>query len=505
MRQLRRYGTQKKIRKFSTSLYVCLVILMVIVSVSLTVMASEQEEMKKRIQIINPRPDFSLSLRLDKGIGATYAPGEQVRIYFRTNKNSHVTLFGYDTGGNIRLLFPNQNQRNSLVEANQEYYVEKVIQRDTPQGTEYIQGFATTEPIIMTRELERRIEAEFHPQLEEEMNRFIPRLRGTLTSLPSQRWVSSEILYYQILERRPDSGQLRISSSPEGAEVYLNDRHIGKTPLDIESVQMGEYTIQIELLGHETWSRKIQINPGLTTFVSADLQGTEQYGSVAIRCNEDIARIYLNEEFKRLTTKDRTIQLEKIPAGFHDIRISLSGYHDWIERIAVLPNETVQLTVNLEKITRTGSLEITSNIDNALIYLDGDYQRKTSSTRGVIIPNILEGSHELRIVKAGYQDYVSIVRIEPDHLSPVDVQMQQEVQDGAIAVYCNEDDARIFINGIYMAAASAEQAKILDDLEEGAYEVTVIKEGYRIWLEEVYVYPGETISVFADLIKIESL
>jgi hypothetical protein len=45
-----------------------------------------QEDMKKSIQIINPRPDFALTIRLDKGAGATYAPGERVRVYFRTTE-----------------------------------------------------------------------------------------------------------------------------------------------------------------------------------------------------------------------------------------------------------------------------------------------------------------------------------------------------------------------------------------------------------------------------------
>jgi membrane carboxypeptidase/penicillin-binding protein PbpC len=168
----------------------------------------------------------------------------------------------------------------------------------------------------------------------------------------------------------------------------------------------------------------------------------------------------------------------------------------------------VQLTVSLEKIARTGSLEITCDVDNAMIYLDGNYQKRTSSNRSVTITNIQEGSYELLVIKDGYQDYNSTVRIYPDRISRINVQMQweyQEQKDGSIAVYCNENNARIFINGIYAEMTSANQTEILDELKEDIYEITVIKDGYRIWQEKASVYPGETTSIFVDLIKVENI
>ncbi len=482
--------------------FVCLFILIVLISMASMVMAIEQEELKKSIQIINPRPDFALSLRLDKGTGATYAPGERIRVYFRSTRNAYVTIFGYDSRGNIRLLFPNQYQKNQFVEANREYYIDGVIEPGTPTGIEYVQGFATTESVIVTRELERRLAEEYLPIIGEGINRFTQRIRGILTALPPQRWVSSETLHYQVVDRRTETGQLRISSSPSGADVFLSDRYAGRTPLSMDQVRTGEYVMRIEQPGYQVWSRTIRINPNRTTTMHADLERIRQYGSIAIRCNEDNARIYLDGQYKGLTEKNRNVLLEQITEGFHDVRITLSGYSDWSRRIEVNPNQRVQLTVNLEKIARTGSLEITCNVDNAMIYLDGTYQRRTSSIRSVTIGNIQEGSHELRIVREGYQDYFTTIRIYPEQTYRINVRMQPEQRMGAIAVYCNESNARIFLNGIYRTTTLANQVKILDELEEGIYEITVIKEGYRVWLDEVSVYPGETTSVFVNLIRV---
>lgn len=490
--------------KYSLFLFGCLFVLILLISISSIAMAQQPEELKKSIQIINPRPDFSLSLRLDKGTGATYAPGERIRIYFKSTRSAYVTIFGYDSRGNIRLLFPNQYQRNQFVEADREYYIDGIIEPGTPTGIEYVQGFATSESVIVTRELERRLSEENFPVIGRGIPNFTLRIRGILTNLPSQRWVSSETLHYQVVERRTETGQLRVSSSPSGAEVYLNDRYAGKTPLFMEEVRAGEYIMRVEQSGYQTWSRTIRINANRTTTMHANLERIQQYGSIAIRCNVDNARIYVDGQYKGLTERNRNVLLERITEGFHDVRITLSGYQDWSRRIEVKPNQRLQLTVNLERVARTGSLEITCNVDNALIYLDGNYQRNTSSARSVTIGNIREGTYELRITKEGYRDYVSTIRIYADHTHRVNVRMQREILKGSIAVYCNESNAKIFLNGIYKTTTSHNQAKILDDLREGVYEITVIKDGYRTWLEEVWVYPGETTSIFVDLNKIEN-
>jgi len=490
-----------KFGRFPSFAHAILFTFILLICMSVIVPASGQEELKKSIQVINPRPDFALYLRLDKGAGATYSPGERIQIYFRTNKNAYVTIFGYDSGGNIRLLFPNQYQRNQFVEANREYRIDGVIEPGTPGGFEYVQGFATTEQVLVTREVERRLTEENNPVIGEGISIFTRRIRGILSALPSQRWVSSETLHYRVIERAAEEGRLRVSSSPSGADVYLNNRYAGKTPLSMEQIRVGEYSLRLEIPGYHSWTRNIRITPDRIAIMHADLERIQQYGSIAIRADQDNARIYLDGQYKGLTERNRNVILEQVTEGFHDIRVTLSGYQDWTQRVQVRPNQRVQLNVNLERIVRTGSLEIDSNVDNAMIYLDGEYQRRTFSNRSVIIDNIREGTHELRITKEGYLDYITNIRITSGQTRYINVRMEPEQRTGSIAVNCNESNARIFINGVYMATTSSSQARIIDELEEGNYEIAVIKDGFRTWLDEIRVYPGETTSIFVNLIR----
>ena len=45
----------------------------------------------------------------------------------------------------------------------------------------------------------------------------------------------------------------------------------------------------------------------------------------------------------------------------------------------------------------------------------------------------------------------------------------------AIVVYCNEEDARIFIDGAFRTTTSADKAVVIGDLSEGIYDIAVIK------------------------------
>lgn len=449
----------KRIAKTSLSLPSCfLFILIIVLMVTFTVLSGEQDDMKRQIQIINPLPNFFLSLRLDKGIGATYTLGEKVGIFIKTSKDSYVTLYGYDSLGNVKLLFPNQEHRNALLSANRETHIEYAIGKDALPGMEYIQGFATTEPALMSEELERRLISEYMPRLHEGINIFTQRIDNILTGLPFPQWVSSDILNYRVIERRPGVGRVHVDSQPSGADVLLNNVFIGQTPMEMELLQIGEYLVRVELEGYNPWYDKVQINDGITTYINADLIGTGQLGSISIVSNVDIGRVYLDEQFKRLTQAGKEVVIDEVAPGSCNIRISLAGYNDWQDRVEVESNQRVQLYAELEK-----------------------------------------------IADDGYQDYSSAIKTLTDRFSNDKVQKQeeyQEIAEGAVAVYCNQEDARIFIDGTFRTTTLADKAIVIGDLTEGIYDIAVIKEGYHIWQEEVAVRTGETVSVFADLVKL---
>jgi hypothetical protein len=67
------------------------------------------------------------------------------------------------------------------------------------------------------------------------------------------------------------TGGLTVSSTPSGAQVFLDNAFIGITPLTLESVASGTHTVTIRMDGYEEYSTTTPVNAGATSTVSAAL------------------------------------------------------------------------------------------------------------------------------------------------------------------------------------------------------------------------------------------
>ncbi len=67
------------------------------------------------------------------------------------------------------------------------------------------------------------------------------------------------------------TGVIKITSTPSGAEAYLDNEYRGTTPLTINAVPAGNYTVEIRERGYKNWSTSITVVQGSTESVSSSL------------------------------------------------------------------------------------------------------------------------------------------------------------------------------------------------------------------------------------------
>jgi hypothetical protein len=67
-------------------------------------------------------------------------------------------------------------------------------------------------------------------------------------------------------------GSLNVFSRPAGAQVYVDDRLIGTTPVSLSNVTPGAHTVRIALPGHQRWESHVTVTPGTATRVAASLE-----------------------------------------------------------------------------------------------------------------------------------------------------------------------------------------------------------------------------------------
>jgi len=66
-------------------------------------------------------------------------------------------------------------------------------------------------------------------------------------------------------------GTLAVYSQPRGANVFLNGRRVGKTPLLLDEMPAGSRAVRLQLDGYSAWSQGVRIVANESTTVAAKL------------------------------------------------------------------------------------------------------------------------------------------------------------------------------------------------------------------------------------------
>jgi hypothetical protein len=64
-------------------------------------------------------------------------------------------------------------------------------------------------------------------------------------------------------------GTIQLTSSPSGAEVYLDNQFQGSTPGTITNVEQGNHTLEFRYPGYQSWSAGISVPSGTSHFFAA--------------------------------------------------------------------------------------------------------------------------------------------------------------------------------------------------------------------------------------------
>jgi len=120
----------------------------------------------------------------------------------------------------------------------------------------------------------------------------------------------------------PATGGISVSSTPEGAEVYVDGALAGKTPLKSTGMRPGRHTIRVMLAGHAPFEMTIEVQAGKTSEVTAQLR-KDVFNPVLVESNPQGASVYVDGRFEGNTP----VVIEK-PAAEVPIVLSKPGY-DW--------------------------------------------------------------------------------------------------------------------------------------------------------------------------------
>jgi hypothetical protein len=82
-----------------------------------------------------------------------------------------------------------------------------------------------------------------------------------------RKWIILPLIIFVLLsgcitEKAPDKGNIQFTSSPSGAQVYLDSQFRGTTPSTVTVIEPGNHTLEFRYPGYESWSTTMVVSPG---------------------------------------------------------------------------------------------------------------------------------------------------------------------------------------------------------------------------------------------------
>ncbi|GEM_PF-757014 len=137
---------------------------------------------------------------------------------------------------------------------------------------------------------------------------------------------------------------LELMSMTGGAEVYVDDKLVGKVPLDAPlQLKPGKHTIKVHKRGFTPYIDTFKLRRGQQKELEADL--VPSGGVVVIKCNIRRAQVLLNGKSIGRTPFDGDV-----PPGKHKLQVVATGKLEESRVIDVKAGETVKLTINLKDV-----------------------------------------------------------------------------------------------------------------------------------------------------------
>jgi hypothetical protein len=151
------------------------------------------------------------------------------------------------------------------------------------------------------------------------------------------------------INTRPIPGTLELNTIPEGASVLLGDNYRGGTPLTIDGIEPGSYTVTFSRFGYARLSLPVRVEAGEITAVSGTL--IPLTGSLEITTSPSGAHILLDSADQG----NSPATLTNISAGNHTLTVINEGYITTEQRVRIIPDHTTLVTILLEPISSATS------------------------------------------------------------------------------------------------------------------------------------------------------
>ena len=282
----------------------------------------------------------------------------------------------------------------------------------------------------------------------------------------------------------PLGATLSVRSRPAaGAEVTIDGRPAGTTPLDGFQLAAGEHAVGVAAPLHLPFSTTVVVEPGSPPLrIDADL--TPNWAPLALASSPAGATVLIDGRPAGTTPVSTRVE-----AGSRTVELRLDGFKEWRRPVAAEAGAAVDLgTVTLQPLD--GRLAVDSSPRGAAVMIGSSF-RGTTPLEVAVPPG---APLEVRVSLAGHRTSVHEVTVASGSLETVGADL--EMLTGEVVITSEPPGAALVVDGA--ARGTTGQTLVLP---ARPHAVEVRLDGYEPYRTDITPEPGLTRAVRALLVR----
>ncbi|MFC2101143.1 PEGA domain-containing protein [Bacteroidota bacterium] len=266
-----------------------------------------------------------------------------------------------------------------------------------------------------------------------------------------------------------NSAYINITSNPSNANVYIDDKLIGTTPISDWIVTSGSYNIKIQNELYYPDEQIIVLEKG--DVKNLDFILKPAFGVLKITSEPTNADIYIDGQFQGNTPYTNP----KLRSGNYNIRVGKELWNEVTSKIVITDGDTTEKLMVLSK--NFGKVSIIA--DESEIFLDN---KKVGNDKLVL--NLEQGNYTIKASKPQHYDHEKDIFVTIGSDRTYTLKPQQKT--GSITVISEPFEtqgAEIWLNGEF----SGKVTPAVMELLIGNYEITIKKENFKTQTRNISV------------------
>ncbi|HHE37847.1 MAG TPA: PEGA domain-containing protein, partial [Candidatus Cloacimonetes bacterium] len=288
------------------------------------------------------------------------------------------------------------------------------------------------------------------------------------------------------IDMKPKFGYYEVTSNPSGANFYLDNKLLGKTPVNRKKIESGTHLLKIEYELYHPEEKDFVINDGDDEKFEFDLKPA--FGELILNSQpESGADVYIDENLMGTTPFSN----KKMPSGNYLIRIEKELWMGAEESITIYDGQKIEKTLLLTR--NFAELKVIAN--NSRIFLDDEYVADNAFSK-----KLNKGKYRLKATRDKHNTAEREIFITPGN--DLEIELKPTPKVGSLSITSNPYEskgAEIHLNDL----KQKETTPAVIPLLIGNYNVTIKHPKFLEQTKPVVINENEQIKLDFDLVTYE--